>query len=399
MPPPATIKLEEPSPSGGAMPQRPVAPPRTRKRLLSGLLFMLLPVGLAVAYFGFLASDQFYATADYAIRFSQSTPSTSNGSGGGFGGAMGGSAAAAASFADMFIVRDYILSHQILADLQPEVDIRAIYSNPQADDLVRLNPTVNNEDLLDYWRGMVSVRCDMTTGITHLGVRAFTAEDTKRVADSILALGEALVNRLSDRAQNDRVSLAQADVDEAYTRVTAALDALRGYHQSAQQVSPESFVLARSELESRIEREITQYESQIERLSRELPDDAPGIRQLRKRLDIARNQLEAERQRSTASVAADGSSASASEIFTEFSKLKLESEFAAKAYDSALSSLEQARLDAAKQDRYLEAFVRPQLPDAPSYPKRVFNIILVAVGAFLVWAIGGLIIAAIREHL
>jgi capsular polysaccharide transport system permease protein len=360
---------------------------------------MFLPSALAVAYFGFMASDQFYATADYAIRFSQGSHSAS-GAGQG-GGLLGGGAAAgaAASMSDMYILRDYILSHQILQDLQPDLDIRSIYSNPQADRLVRLNPDVSEEQLLEYWKGMVSLRCDISTGITHLGVRAFTPGDAKQVADDILKLSEALVNRLSDRAQSDRVGLAKADVDEAYARVTQALDALRVYQQGAKQVSPESFVLARSELEARIEREVSQYETQIERLSRELPDDAPGIKQLRKRLDIAQKQLEAERQRSTASASTQGTMASASEIFTEFSKLKLESEFAAKAYDSALSSLEQARLEAAKQDRYLEAFVRPQLPDAPTYPKRLFNIILVTVGAFLVWSIGGLMIAAIREHL
>lgn len=361
---------------------------------------MALPIGLAIGYYGYIASDQFYSTADYAIRFSQMSASPAGGSGGGLGAGIGGGAGgAAAAISDMYIVRDYILSHQILQDLKPVIDIRSIYSHRAADRFSRLDPSVNEEDLLDYWRGMVSVRCDMSTGITHLGVRAFTAADAKLVADSILQLSEALVNRLSDRAQSDRVGLAQADVDKAYGRVSQALDGLQVYQESAKQVSPESFVLARSELEARIEREISQYEAQLERLKRELPDDAPGIRQLDKRLDIARNQLKSERERSTAGTSPESSTASASEIFTEFSKLKLESEFAAKAYDSALSSLEQARLDAAKQDRYLEAFVRPQLPDSAAYPRRVFNIALVAIASFLVWSIGGLIIAAIREHI
>jgi capsular polysaccharide transport system permease protein len=127
------------------------------------------------------------------------------------------------------------------------------------------------------------------------------------------------------------------------------------------------------------------------------PDDAPAIRQLQKHLDVARAQLEAERQRSTDS--AGETKSSASEVFTECSELKLASEFAATSCNSALAYLEQARIDAAKQDRYLEAFVRPQLPDTAEYPRRAFNMGLVASGSFLLWSIGGLIVAAIREHL
>ena len=189
---------------------------------------MALPVVLAVLYFGFMASDQYYSTADYAVRFSQgAAAATHSAGGGGLGGMLAGGAGAALS--DMFILRDYILSHQILEDLEPELDIRAIYSDPKADRLARLDPAVSKEDLLEYWRGMISVRCDITTGISHLGVRAFTAKEAKQVADSVLRLSEALVNRLSDRAQDDRLELARRDVDEAYIRVAEALDGLRTY--------------------------------------------------------------------------------------------------------------------------------------------------------------------------
>jgi capsular polysaccharide transport system permease protein len=396
LPPVPAPAREDIFPSAAASPQQPAPPPPSTRRFRGGLWFVGLPTLAAVIYFGLLASDQYYATAQYAIRFPNTSGSaTGGGGGGGLGGLAGSSPLAAAS--DMFILRDYLLSHQILRDLQPRIDVRAIYSRPQADWWVRLAPDVSEEELLEYWRGMVTVRYDITAGISHLGVRAFTAEDAKLVADQILGLGEALVNRLSDRAQTDRVGLAQRDVDSALARVRSTFDGLQDFQQAAGQVNPERFVLARSEIEARLGQEITRYETQLEQLRRELPDEAPNIRQLIKRLDIARRQLAAERERSTASPGESGDSAS--EVFTEFSKLKLESEFAAKAYDSALASLEQARMEAAKQDRYLEAFVTPQLPDAPEFPRRALNILFVAVGSFLVWSIGSLMIAAIREHL
>jgi capsular polysaccharide transport system permease protein len=368
-------------------PQTPAQPMRTRRRFRWALVFVGLPTLAAAIYFWFYASDQYYARSDFAIRTHQSSPME--------GLALFGMAGASSpAVADMFIVRDYLQSRQILEDLKPRIDLRKIYSNPDADWLVRLDPTVTEEELLDYWQGMSSVKYDATTGITSLGIRAFTPQDAKTVAENVLQLSEALVNRLSDRAQSDRLRLAEEEVAQARERATKALDALQSHQQEARQVDPASFAVARSEIQSRLEQQISQYETQIERLRQELPDDAPGVQLLGKSLAVTKAQLDAEKMRSTQS----DNGESASEVLNNFHKLKLESEFAAKAYDSALASLEAARLEAAAQSRYLEAFVRPQLPEYPEFPWRILNVIIVALASALVWGIGSLVIAAIREH-
>ena len=90
---------------------------------------------------------------------------------------------------------------------------------------------------------------------------------------------------------------------------------------------------------------------------------------------------------------------SAAQILSEFAKVKLETEFAAKAYISALASLEAARLHVQKQALFLEAFDKPHLPDSAEYPRRFANTLLVFVVSLLVWGIGGLLVAAAREHI
>jgi len=370
--------------------QRPGEPVRGRRRFRSALFFVVLPTLAAALYFGYFASDQYYAKADFAIRTQNPTPTEGMS-------LMGmGVGSGSPAVADMFIVRNYIHSRQILEDLKPRIDLRAVYSTPEADWLASLPEGASEEDFLEYWKRMVTVKYDATTGITHLGVRAFTAENAKLVADNILDLGEELVNRLSERAQKDRVALAQTDVESAFRKVTEAIDTLQDFQKEARQVDPASYVLARGEIQAKLESEISQYEAQLQQLQRALPDDAPSVVQLQKRLDIAHQQLAAEKLRSTESPLGDGQSAS--EVITRFNKLQLQLEFATKAYDSALESLETARIEAAAQDRYLEAFVRPQVPQAAEYPWRVLNVVLVAVTCFAVWGIGRLVIAAIREH-
>ena len=94
----------------------------------------------------------------------------------------------------MMVVQDYVGSRQILDDLSPALNLREIYSTLQADWFARLKPLpafrrfltgkvfseglmapVSEENLLDYWRKMASVKFDMTTGIATLQVKAFSA--------------------------------------------------------------------------------------------------------------------------------------------------------------------------------------------------------------------------------
>ena len=371
--------------------QAPGEPTKSRRRFRSALLFVFLPTLLAALYFGRVASDQFYAKADFAIRTQNPTPTEGMS-------IMGmGVGSGSPAVADMFIVKNYIHSRQILEDLRSSIDLRSIYNTSAADWWARLPDDATEEDLLKYWKRMATVKYDATTGITHLGVRAFRAQDAQLVADKVLQLSEELVNRLSVRAQQDRVALAQTEVDKAYQRVVETMDRLRAFQQETKQVDPESFVLSRSAIHAKLETEISQYEAQLQELQRNLPAEAPSVVQLSKRLDIARLQLAAEQLRSTESLGGD--SQSASEVITKFNKLKLETEFAAKAYDSALASLETARAEAAAQNRYLEAFVRPQLPEEAEYPWRTLNVILIGFASAILWGIGSLLVSAIREHL
>jgi len=78
--------------------------------------------------------------------------------------------------------------------------------------------------------------------------------------------------------------------------------------------------------------------------------------------------------------------------------LQVELEFARKAYTSMLGSLETARAEAQKQQKYLLPVVAPNLPDEPLEPRRVLGVLTVFFCSLVVYGIGALLLAAIREH-
>ena len=64
----------------------------------------------------------------------------------------------------------------------------------------------------------------------------------------------------------------------------------------------------------------------------------------------------------------------------------------------ALASLEVARAEAQRKQRYLIAFVAPLEPDEATEPERLINTIAVFFGLLLAFVIGALAVSAIQDH-
>jgi capsular polysaccharide transport system permease protein len=83
---------------------------------------------------------------------------------------------------------------------------------------------------------------------------------------------------------------------------------------------------------------------------------------------------------------------------TEYERLNLERELGEKALASAFTSLEAARLEAQRQQLYLETIAQPNLADYPLYPKRIISFAMVFATCFLAYGLAWLLIASVREH-
>lgn len=82
----------------------------------------------------------------------------------------------------------------------------------------------------------------------------------------------------------------------------------------------------------------------------------------------------------------------------EYQRVFLENELAEKQLAAAMTSLESAKAEADRQQLYLEVISQPNLPDLAHEPKRIYNIIATFVIGLIVYGIGTLLTASIREH-
>lgn len=93
-----------------------------------------------------------------------------------------------------------------------------------------------------------------------------------------------------------------------------------------------------------------------------------------------------------------GGRGSLSATAVRYQRLELEQEFAAKRLTAALSSLQEARNEARRQQAYVERIVQPSLPDEAKSPRRLRGIFATFVLGLVAYGIMTMLFAGIREH-
>ena len=107
-------------------------------------------------------------------------------------------------------------------------------------------------------------------------------------------------------------------------------------------------------------------------------------------------EIRAEIERQSANVAGSPNSLASKSV--PYERLMLDQTFAEKKLAAAISALEQARIQAQKQQLFIETVVTPNLPDDALEPKRARGVLATIVVGLLLWGVFSVIFSGIREH-
>lgn len=359
-----------------------------RRLLRMFLLWVGLPTLLAAIYYGLIASDLFESESRYTIHSSEMQLSSgldallSSGIGVGSG-----------SDRDALAVQAFILSRDVLGRLDHDLGFIAHYQSDQLDWLSRLAPDATFEDAYDYYGDIVDVFYDGASGVSTLTVKATAAKDAQRFAQAILGYAEEMVNGLSERARQDRIRFARQEVEMGERRLAKARLAILELQLQTADLNPEASATAIMGVRGELEAELAKAQTELRELQAFMREGAHPVAALKERITSLEAQVAEETRKLV-----DARPQSLSSSIARFEPLVLEKEFAQKAYESALASLELARAEAAQQHRYLATVATPSQPDEAAYPERGRNIFIVFLLALLGLGIGSLVLAAVREH-
>ncbi len=380
--------------------------PKQKRKLpwtqISFGLVVIIPTLLTALYFALIASPQYVVETQFSVR--GSSQSSLN--------ALGLTALVGSSVqsGDSYIVADYIHSAQILPDIRDQtgVDIRTIYSRPSIDFLYRENGERSLDEFRDYWRDMVNISFNSTTGNVTMRVFAFSPADARQVSESVLTASEHLVNKLSDKSRRQVVEAANQQVARSEERLRNIRKQMTELRMTEQAVDPAAVATMEASIISTLEQELATLRTRYKALVDSVSKEAPSARVIDRQITALEQQLVEQKKRLTGDYDAPTSNKTARngvdtsralpEMIDRFTELGVEQEFAVKAYTASLAALETAMQEAQKQERYFAVYVPPREPEVALYPFSALNTGIVLLGSICLWLISYFAFRSVKDH-
>lgn len=361
---------------------------KTNYALSLFLAICAIPTTASILHYGLISADRYVSETKFIVR-------------GVSGSQVGGLTMILKTFGfsaaddDANAINAFINSRDALKQLMKAVDIRAIYQRPEADFITSYGgpfSSENYENLYEYYRAQVSARRDIETGMTTLRVSAYRPDDAYAISQELLRLSETKINEMNARARRDTISTALDIVGAMEKRVVDSQVALTAFRNEAMLVDPTDAASGNLEIVAALSQRLAETEVKL-RKTTDLTPNNPTIAALSQQISALSSQIKLEQGKLTG----DGD-ALASKL-SKYEGLVLQRTLAEKAYEKAVSALDNAQEEARRKQIYLEPIAMPYLSDRAEEPRRTRYILTTALLSFASYVMAYLLISGSREHL
>ncbi|WP_175720816.1 hypothetical protein [Burkholderia anthina] len=354
------------------------------------LITVVIPTGIAIIYFGIIASDEYTSVSSFLIRSPQQASVS------GLGGLLKGVGGISQPEGSAYTVQKYILSRDAMMVLNKEQKIKSEFQSGSIDLINRFSVFGLNDSLeefyLYYGKKIVDAKVDADSPIVTLSTNAYDAHLAWSMNKRLLELSERIVNQMNARARADLINTAQHDVDVAKESDRVATLALARYRNNAGVIDPERQSTIPLQQVGKLQDDLIATRVQIAQMERLSPAN-PGLPTLRDRAKLLQQAIDQVSQHVAGSPGGSLASKAA-----EFQRLTLEKDVADKILAGAITLLDQARVEAERKQLYLERISEPSLPDQAMNPRRGRAILATFLLGLILWGVLTIVIGGVKEH-
>jgi len=351
------------------------------------LSFIIVASLLAALYWGFIASDRYISEAHVLI---QSTETGSSGTPDLASMMKGGSGASP----DQMLLRDYLLSTDMLKLLDAKLKLREHYTDHRRDPLSRMWFRSDTfEGFHDYYLKHVSIEYDNYAGVLVILAQGFDPNTAQAIAKELVSSGEDFMNGLARDLAHEQVGFLETDIKRIGNDAQTARQVVIDFQNAHSLVSPESTTENVNTIINRLESQFTDLQTTRAGMLGYLMPNSAKIRELDLQIAATEKQIAREKTKLTSP-----SSQALNRTVEEYQRLVMLADFSQEIYKAALTSLEQGRYQAARTLKKMAILQTPTLPQYPIEPRRVYNISVFILTILLVAGILHLVAAIIRDH-
>jgi capsular polysaccharide transport system permease protein len=343
---------------------------------------------LSVPYWLLIASDRYVSDATVVIQRTDQI----NGPTPGISALVPG--ALSPNSADQLLLREYLLSIDMLKKLDASLDLRSHYSNWRRDPISRMwfrNAPI--EWFYQYWLTRIDVEYDSYSGVLRIEAQAYDPEVARAIVNLMVQDGEAHMNQMGHELAQSQVDFLSKQVTVAHDRLLDATQTLVNFQNQKGLTAPQATAESVNALIEKLEMQKTEVQTQLASLPGTLNSDQPTVVMLRNNLKALEQQI-AQKQAELTSP----SRRTLNYTVEEFQRLQMQVSFAQDLYKTALSALEQGRMDAARTLKMVSILQAPTRPVYPLEPGRIYNTIVTLLLAGALIGVVKLLESIIRDH-
>jgi capsular polysaccharide transport system permease protein len=307
------------------------------------------------------------------------------------------------SSSDTELVKAFIFSNDMLDYLEQQISISEHYSDTEFDFFSRLSSNASNEDKLEYYLKRVKVEINEKSQVISIYAQAFDPVYSIKLNQSIVERAEWYINEIGHNLSKAQLEFVQQEHELVNQKLKSAKAQLLSFQRRYNLLDPVAEGMAMQQITYKLEGEIASKKAQLNALRSSMSDNAPMVMQTNAELDSLIQQLNSQRDRltdksmQTNAEATDSGALSVGEILASYSNFQINLELALQSYTSSQISLEKSRIEAYRQLKFLVVVESATLPDDASYPEVFYNNILFLCILLMVFGIGKIILATVKE--
>jgi len=340
-------------------------------------------------YYSFFALDRYVSIAQVAVRQS----------GGGDSPQMPGLAVMLGginptSREETLYLREFITSADMLAELESQLQWSKHYTERWQDPLYFLRSSTSREDILDYYRRLVTAHFDEVTGLLTVEVQAFDQDFAQETLKVVLNVSERFVNELSHKMAREQMRFAQGELSSARKVFEDRRYEMLKFQSDNKLLDAQAAAEGRATIIADLESQLTKERATLKAMLASLQNDSPQVRQQKIKIRALEQQVDAESRKLVSPPQGDRLNV----IAANYRNLTMDAGIAEESYKYAVSAVETARIEASKKIRSLVTVVSPNKPEEALYPRRIYNLLTIFLGLLLLYGIVRFVIATIEDH-
>lgn len=340
--------------------------------LLSRLaFFVFLPTLIVGWYFYAVATPMYSAKSEFMIL------QADNLGGMGVGGLLTGTQFATSQ--DSIATQSYLQSKDAMLRLDADMKFKEHFTQDWIDPIQRLTDDPTNEEAYRTYAKNIKIGYDPTEGVIRMEVTAADPQVASDFNSRLISYAEDRINNLSQKKRADQMDDAMGGFENARLERRKAQETLVTLQQQGAILDPEGVIAGLRGQINNVEIQLQEKELQLAALmdnarpNRAKVDGAKAdVGRLRALLDDLNNRM----------VDASKGENSLAQLTVRIQMAQADLATRDLMLQSALQQVEQTRMEANRQVRYLTTSVQPVPSQDPSYPRKFENTIL----AFLIFS-------------